>query len=271
MKRFISIKAVRAVGILMLMLTLSVLSQAQPPPVPCCTDFDDSDFHGYHGIKADVFLRTPGPSGDPGDFYLHGIDGSGGSAIYGGPDCFGDWTGIAASGCGALWCDVKMFNDACTPGIPTCDLQGWYPCTLYVVIWSGDPPDRVRAVFRVTSPPYITDDDGDNPGWHHVCLPIELESGGILPSNSYGHWEMGDGAPASQFNGILDDVTGFYLKIEFVPNPAEEVGYDNICLRADCGTIPTLTEWGLIIFGLVLLGFITWVFLRRRKVVGVRT
>jgi hypothetical protein len=31
--------------------------------------------------------------------------------------------------------------------------------------------------------------------------------------------------------------------------------------------IPTLTEWGLIIFGVVLLGFITWVFLRRRKVV----
>jgi hypothetical protein len=31
--------------------------------------------------------------------------------------------------------------------------------------------------------------------------------------------------------------------------------------------IPTLTEWGLIIFGVVLLGFITWVFLRRRKAV----
>jgi hypothetical protein len=29
--------------------------------------------------------------------------------------------------------------------------------------------------------------------------------------------------------------------------------------------IPTLTEWGLIIFGTMLLGFITWVFLRRRK------
>jgi hypothetical protein len=34
--------------------------------------------------------------------------------------------------------------------------------------------------------------------------------------------------------------------------------------------IPTLTEWGLIIFGAVLLGFITWVFLKRRKVIGVR-
>jgi len=35
-------------------------------------------------------------------------------------------------------------------------------------------------------------------------------------------------------------------------------------------SIPTLTEWGLIIFGLVLLGFISWVFLKRRKVIGVR-
>jgi hypothetical protein len=34
--------------------------------------------------------------------------------------------------------------------------------------------------------------------------------------------------------------------------------------------IPTLTEWGLIIFGVVLLGFMTWVFLKRRKVIGVR-
>jgi hypothetical protein len=31
--------------------------------------------------------------------------------------------------------------------------------------------------------------------------------------------------------------------------------------------IPTLTEWGLIIFGVVLLGFITYVFLKRRKTV----
>jgi hypothetical protein len=29
--------------------------------------------------------------------------------------------------------------------------------------------------------------------------------------------------------------------------------------------IPTLTEWGLIIFGVVLVGFISWVFLRKKK------
>ena len=33
--------------------------------------------------------------------------------------------------------------------------------------------------------------------------------------------------------------------------------------------IPTLGEWGLIIFGVVLIGFITYVFLRRRKAVAV--
>ncbi len=34
------------------------------------------------------------------------------------------------------------------------------------------------------------------------------------------------------------------------------------------GSIPVLTEWGLMIFGVVLLGFISWVFLRRRKATG---
>jgi hypothetical protein len=47
--------------------------------------------------------------------------------------------------------------------------------------------------------------------------------------------------------------------------------YDNFCLiKGGPTAIPTLTEWGLIIFGVVLLGFISWVFLKRRKVIGVR-
>jgi LPXTG-motif cell wall-anchored protein len=38
------------------------------------------------------------------------------------------------------------------------------------------------------------------------------------------------------------------------------------CAHVDCvPAIPTLTEWGLIIFGVVLLGFITWVFFKRKK------
>jgi hypothetical protein len=52
----------------------------------------------------------------------------------------------------------------------------------------------------------------------------------------------------------------FYGKIDWIRLWRKEVP---VCPP----TIPTLTEWGLIIFGVVLLGFITWVFLRRRKAV----
>ncbi|MCK4224321.1 MAG: hypothetical protein KAX39_04010 [candidate division Zixibacteria bacterium] len=45
---------------------------------------------------------------------------------------------------------------------------------------------------------------------------------------------------------------------------------DNVQILCEEGAIPTLTEWGLIIFGVLLIGFITWVFLKRRKVIGVR-
>jgi hypothetical protein len=38
-----------------------------------------------------------------------------------------------------------------------------------------------------------------------------------------------------------------------------------VSFPVEAPAIPTLTEWGLIIFGVVLLGFITWVFLKRRK------
>jgi len=59
--------------------------------------------------------------------------------------------------------------------------------------------------------------------------------------------------------------------------PAGLYPYDVKCSPAEIGyiliveeDIPTLTQWGLIIFGVVLIGFITWVFLRRRKAIAVR-
>jgi hypothetical protein len=44
-------------------------------------------------------------------------------------------------------------------------------------------------------------------------------------------------------------------------------GESFVC-RPPSAAIPTLTTWGLIIFGIALLGFISWVFLRRRKAAG---
>ena len=43
--------------------------------------------------------------------------------------------------------------------------------------------------------------------------------------------------------------------------------FDDVKVIGGGPAIPTLTEWGLIIFGVVLVGFITYVYLRRRKAV----
>ncbi len=44
-------------------------------------------------------------------------------------------------------------------------------------------------------------------------------------------------------------------------------GESFVCRPPSTG-IPILTTWGLIIFGIALLGFISWVFIKRRKVIG---
>jgi hypothetical protein len=78
--------------------------------------------------------------------------------------------------------------------------------------------------------------------------------------------------------GVLDTIFDMYCNdpsteiIVYFPQTgtfegAHLTGTDQLTIVSD---IPTLTEWGLIIFGVLLLGFITWVFLKRRKVVSVR-
>ena len=85
-------------------------------------------------------------------------------------------------------------------------------------------------------------------------------------------------------SGNLDDPDNNWKKFTYTAGPwVEGMGYgpnkhfwisgwDYYCIYEIGGgglvpPIPTLTEWGLIIFGVVLIGFITYVFLRRRKTV----
>ncbi len=51
---------------------------------------------------------------------------------------------------------------------------------------------------------------------------------------------------------------------------SESAVYYHFKMRTESAAIPTLTEWGLIIFAVVLLGFITLVFFRRRKTLALR-
>jgi hypothetical protein len=267
MKRFTLVKAVGAVGILALMLTLPALSQAQPIPVPCCTDFNDNLQHGWHACPdaLNVFftLDTPGPSGNPSDVYLKATDLGGASRICAGDDCDGDWwTTIALGPCGALCYDYNYIDDGCpAAGNPPCN--PYSPISPHVSIIRADVLPRLVARFVVNFT--VTDAGGPNPGWHHICAPIAPASGGVLPSNAQGQWVMLEGTVAD-WDDLLANVTDIWFPIDLTSSPTEVVGIDNVCVRNDVcppSQIPTLSEWGLIIFVVLLAGWMTFVVVRR--------
>jgi hypothetical protein len=93
-------------------------------------------------------------------------------------------------------------------------------------------------------------------------------------------WQGLLGPPGPGINDLYDhandDISAFLptpdVSLDISTNIISDcVGHSFAAVSFPSGPrIPTLTEWGLIIFGVMLLGFITWVFLRRRKVIGVR-
>jgi hypothetical protein len=68
--------------------------------------------------------------------------------------------------------------------------------------------------------------------------------------------------------GLADGTNNIITLTGEIEGAPESASASAIIMVSDA-CIPTLTEWGLIIFGLVLLGFVTWAFLKRRKVVDV--
>jgi len=244
--------------------------------LPCCTDFDDNDFHTYDPCpwspNVTVTIRAPGPSGNPTDFYLHVRDESGASSVCG-YECTGDWLGALSAGlpgeCATLCYDTRLFEDGCTSGIPECDANGgWIPITPAIYIYNGSLRAKFTASFT------ITDDAGPDSGWVNICAPIHPVGAGPLPGSTDGQWQMLDGAPDSDWDVLITNVDRIVLPIDYTANPAEEQGYDNICLEevpcSGSNTIPTLSEWGMIIFCVLLFGFMAWMIVRKRRSVEVR-
>ena len=147
----------------------------------------------------------------------------------------------------------------------------------------------IDTPFDIT-PGFIT----SPPGWEWVLwdpkeTPTLSTPGPVTDSSAVYDWEP-------SWTGILwytetdpilpgDSLTGFSFRApdSYPPTPwacfrgfsssdnDDAISDFGFTLGPSIGTIPSLTEWGLIIFGVVLLGFITWVFLRRRKaIVGVQ-
>ncbi len=200
------------------------LDESRSPGVGCCTNFNDENLHGWGACPSPqnnvgVALGSPGPSGQASDIYLHVTDKSGGSLVCAGADCNGDWTEfILKTPCPTFCFDVRLDID----GAPN-TLETIHPS---FTIKSGTTSATFTANILMTEP------GGSSSGWHHICAPIALATGNALPSNSTGAWS---GTTPAGWNSLLTNVTAVTFPIDFTGNPAEELSYDNFCIRpGDC-------------------------------------
>jgi len=186
------------------------------------------------------------------------------------PNCdpyLGDWDGLAGEG---WFCNQNGLNDVTIPPYPggTWFLT-WTACDPHIpankcVITFAPLVDRVEGdIFDIDEPGgewmKITAYDVNGfpitgPGGTITVIPIPPYQGDCLTQ----HWAVwGTGIQKVDFEG--------YKTVQTVG-----FGIDSLMITYTPagGPIPALTEWGLVIFGVLLLGFISWVFLRRRKVIG---
>ena len=138
--------------------------------------------------------------------------------------------------------------------------QGIASCSLEA---ASDFPDLDGLVYRLVIQAF--DDSLDVEFWSNPALGlsdpyIEDLIGGAFTLD-----------PDSAIYVLSSDLEVFQCSF-IVPEGIDSIGCEwggsaFVMASAGAGAIPTLTEWGLIIFAVVLIGFITWVFLRRRKAV----
>jgi hypothetical protein len=138
----------------------------------------------------------------------------------------------------------------------------------------GAPYDTIRLtevwIFHESSPvdtaitPTILAPPGSGT-WSYEFVYVD-QDGNPLPQGAVRWYTDGNGIEVEQeydiaftMAGVVD---GLYTLCIY---DAEEGEYKRFVIPIGVVDIPTLTEWGLIIFGVVLLGFITYVFLRRRR------
>jgi hypothetical protein len=118
-----------------------------------------------------------------------------------------------------------------------------------LTVWWGTPP-RGALPGRV--------DLTLGYGYHAITIyEINVAAGTVTITDS------DDGVAGSRVCAYTYAPGGPWVIQNLYPGINVQVNY----AVALVGAIPTLTEWGLIIFGVLLLGFITWVFLRRRRAV----
>jgi hypothetical protein len=147
---------------------------------------------------------------------------------------------------------------------------GTFECPVADILW---PPDII-PVPPDPGPPW---EIVRSWAWTDTLIPLDS----LTPDNSMVMslpWEPtivetlsgdpNDSLPL--WTDPLPQSGGVVVQYSVISGGDTQAVFTNEAALEEAEAIPTLTEWGMIIFGVVLLGFITWVFLRRRKGVAVK-
>ena len=153
---------------------------------------------------------------------LYVQDGSGGTIAYNGVDFPSD---LNAQGC-ELNLDIEYLSGG-SNGNTTDNGIGIYSDT--------DPLSAaVRAFFVLNASNLIV--SGNAPTT--IQVPLDLASGVVLPSNSFGTWVISPSttpaADVASFNTLIQNAQGVYFAIDEGSNPAEQWWFDNFCFKQCC-------------------------------------
>jgi hypothetical protein len=207
-----------------------------------CIDFENDDnttlaTNWYSFSVESVVLNT-----DPGDTYnntqaLQLTDDSGPSIAINQNQFSGNWLTKAQDGC--LCFDYKVdwsAQDGSNAGsFPKVGIFTGAGSLSSAAAYNAS----TRAVFvGNASNPLLVDDK-----WGKYCLPVSKCVGGNLPSNSFGQWQVYNGATlltgaaaCTAWDNLIQNVTGLVLPTDYNANPSEIVYFDNFCFA--CEALP---------------------------------
>lgn len=162
---------------------------------------------------------------------------------------------LASEGVYEAWFYVSLFNDDGNLYFQFLDSNNfyWVNCCPIGTDWPGLVLRKrlggVQTLLARVPPPFDRDE------WFKVTVH-KYSNGTIEVYINY------------SLQIALND-TDIMQKGGFCVGSFEEAWVDDVCYRPLDDQIPTLTEWGMIIFAVLLLGFMAHTVIRRRKRVGV--
>lgn len=180
--------------------------------VPPCSDFNDpSNPYGNWAPSAppngNVIVGVGSPNALDGSQFLIIKDKSGGSWY----ENWKDYQNLGKNFLGqCIYFDFYLENDS-GYGMP------YHP---YITL--SDGTNNASFVASITVTP--------GSGWVRIKAPIQLSSGGVLPSNSDGTWTMSS-VNAAAFDNIIMNSKVIGLTPDLTTTQQEVVFFDNICVK----------------------------------------